>query len=115
MPAPLAGSANAQPQNSGSSATRAPRGEGSKDFSQLLQGGAPGADGSSRPRTCPRSLHRGRRSDSNGQSSAERRPDSAVVPEETAATVPPVQARPAAEKDASATTEEAPWPPLGLA
>lgn len=115
MPAPLASSANAQPQNSGSSATRAPRGEGSKDFSQLLQGGAPGADGSSRPSNMPTSPAQGPASDSNGQSSAERRPDSAVVPEETAATVPPVQAKPAAEKDASATTEEAPWPPLGLA
>ncbi|MBA0447480.1 flagellar hook-length control protein FliK [Stenotrophomonas maltophilia] len=115
MPAPLASSANAQSQNAGSSPARASRSDGSKDFSQLLQGGAPGADGSSRPSNMPTSPAQAPASDGNGQSSGERRPDSAAVPEEIAATVPAAQPRPAAEKDAPATTEEAPWPPLGLA
>ena len=115
MPAPLASSANAQPQNSGSSATRAPRGDGNKDFSQLLQGGSPGADAPSKPTNTPTPSTQGPAPDSNGQAGAERRPDSAAAPEDTAATVPTAQARPAAEKDAPAATEEAPWPPLGLA
>ncbi|UXB22087.1 flagellar hook-length control protein FliK [Stenotrophomonas maltophilia] len=115
MPAPLASSANAQPQNSGSSATRAPRGDGNKEFSQLLQGGSPGADAPSKLSNTPTPSTQGPASDSNGQAGAERRPDSAAAPEETAAAVPTVQAKPAAEKDAPATTEEAPWPPLGLA
>ena len=115
MPAPLASSANAQPQNSGSSATRAPRGDGSKEFSQLLQGGSSGADAPSKASNTPTPSTQGPASDSNGQPGAERRPDSATAPEETAATVPTAQARPAAEKDAPAAAEEAPWPPLGLA
>lgn len=115
MPAPLASSANAQPQNSGSSATRAPRGDGNKEFSQLLQGGSPGADAPSKLSNTPTPSTQGPASDSNGQAGAERRPDSAAAPEETAAVVPTVQAKPAAEKDAPATAEEAPWPPLGLA
>ncbi|WP_422352791.1 flagellar hook-length control protein FliK [Stenotrophomonas sp. AR026] len=115
MPAPLASSANAQPQNSGSSATRTPRGDGSKQFSQLLQGGPPGADAPSKPSNSPMPSTQGPASDSNSKASAERRPDSAAVPEETAAAVPTAQAKPAAEKDAPAAAEEAPWPPLGLA
>lgn len=115
MPAPLASSANAQPQSPGSSATRAPRGDGTKAFSQLLQGGSSGADAPSKPTNTPTPSAQGPASDSNGQAGAERRPDNAAAPEETAATVPTAQPRPAAEKDAPATTEEAPWPPLGLA
>ncbi|HEA4093990.1 TPA: flagellar hook-length control protein FliK [Stenotrophomonas maltophilia] len=118
MPAPLASSANAQPQNSGSSATRAPRGDGNKEFSQLLQGGSSGADAPSKPSKAsntPTPSTQGPASDNNGQAGAERRPDSAAAPEETAATVPTAQAKPAAEKDAQAAAEEAPWPPLGLA
>ena len=79
MPAPLASSANAQPQNSGSSATRAPRGDGNKEFSQLLQGGSSGADAPSKPSKAsntPTPSTQGPASDNNGQAGAERRPDS---------------------------------------
>ncbi|HIE5513973.1 TPA: flagellar hook-length control protein FliK [Stenotrophomonas maltophilia] len=115
MPAPLASSANAQPQHSGSSAPRAPRGDGNKGFSQLLQGGSPAADAPSKPSNSPMPSTQGPASDSTGQAGAERRPDSAAAPEETAATVPTSPAKPVAEKDTPAATEEAPWPPLGLA
>ncbi|RRU66976.1 flagellar hook-length control protein FliK [Stenotrophomonas maltophilia] len=107
MPAPLSGSANTSPQNSSSSPARAQRSDGSKDFSQLLQGGSPGADA---PTTTP-----GQASDSNGQPSAERRPDSTAAPEDAATAAPAAPAKPAAAKDAAPADEEAPWPPLGLA
>ncbi|SNT83394.1 flagellar hook-length control protein FliK [Stenotrophomonas sp. CC120222-04] len=117
MPAPLASSANAQPHNSGSSATRTPRGDGSKEFSQLLQGGPPGADAPSKPANTPTPTPstQSPASDSNGQAGAERRPDSPAAPEEPAVTVPAAPAKPVAEKDTPAASEEAPWPPLGLA
>ena len=41
MPAPLASSANTATPAASNSAARTPRSEGGKDFSQLLQGGAP--------------------------------------------------------------------------
>ncbi len=115
MPTPLAGSANAQPQHSGSSATRAPRGDGSKEFSQLLQGGATGADAPAKPSSTPTPSTQSPASDSNGQAGADRRPDSAAAPDEPAATVPAAAAKPVAEKDTPSASEEAPWPPLGLA
>jgi len=43
MPAPLASSANPATPATSNSAARAARSEGAKDFSQLLQGGAPSA------------------------------------------------------------------------
>ncbi|HEL4112314.1 TPA: flagellar hook-length control protein FliK [Stenotrophomonas maltophilia] len=115
MPTPLAGSANAQPQNSGSSATRAPRGDGSREFSQLLQGGASVAEAPAKPSSTPTPSTQNPASDGNGQAGAERRPDSAAAAEEPAATVPAATAKPVAEKDTPAASEEAPWPPLGLA
>lgn len=116
MPAPLGGSASAQPQGSGNGAARTPRSDSNKEFSQLLQGGAPAADAPARASSTPApTTPQGPAPDSRGQAGSERNPDTAAAPEDTAAVVPAVAAKPLAEKDAPAATEEAPWPPLGLA
>ncbi|MGY5941375.1 flagellar hook-length control protein FliK [Stenotrophomonas forensis] len=116
MPAPLSGSASAQPQGSGNGAARTPRSDSNKEFSQLLQGGTPAADTSTRASSTPTPPPpQGPASDSKDQGGSERKPDTAAAPEDTAAVVPAVPAKPLAEKDAPAATEEAPWPPLGLA
>ncbi|HGM5919082.1 TPA: flagellar hook-length control protein FliK [Stenotrophomonas maltophilia] len=116
MPAPLSGSASAQPQGSGNGAARTPRADSNKEFSQLLHGGAPAADAPARASSTPTpTTPQGPASDSRGQAGSERNPDTAAAPEDTATVVPAVPAKPLAEKDASAATEEAPWPPLGLA
>ncbi|HGM6068140.1 TPA: flagellar hook-length control protein FliK [Stenotrophomonas maltophilia] len=116
MPAPLSGSASAQPQGSGNGAARTPRSDSNKEFSQLLQGGAPAADAPARASSTPApTTPQGPASDSRDQAGSERNPDTAAAPEDTAAVVPAVPAKPLAEKDAPAATEEAPWPPLGLA
>ncbi|MFL4595738.1 flagellar hook-length control protein FliK [Stenotrophomonas maltophilia] len=116
MPAPLSGSASAQPQGSGNGAARTPRSDSNKEFSQLLQGGAPAADAPARASSAPTpTTPQGPASDSRGQAGSERNPDTAAAPEDNAAVVPAVPAKPLAGKDAPAATEEAPWPPLGLA
>lgn len=116
MPAPLGGSASAQPQGSGNGAARTPRSDSNKEFSQLLQGGAPAADAPTRASSTPTPTSpQGPASDSRDQAGSERKPDTAATPEDTAAVVPAVPVKPLAGKDAPAATEEAPWPPLGLA
>lgn len=116
MPAPLSGSASAQPQGSGNGAARTARSDSNKEFSQLLQGGAPAADAPARGSSTPTPTSpQGPASDSKDQAGSERSADTAAAPEDTAAVVPAVPAKPLAEKDAPAATEEAPWPPLGLA
>ncbi|MEW6383817.1 MAG: flagellar hook-length control protein FliK, partial [Pseudomonadota bacterium] len=77
MPAPLASSANAQAQTAGGAAARAPRSEASKDFSQLLQGGAPDAPAgaaTSPPTSAPKPQTS---ADGNGQAPEERSMDAA--------------------------------------
>ncbi|MDT3468470.1 flagellar hook-length control protein FliK [Stenotrophomonas maltophilia] len=116
MPAPLGSSASAQPQGSGNGAARTPRSDSNKEFSQLLQGGAPAADAPTRASSTPTPTSpQGPASDSRDQAGSERKPDTAAAPEDTAAVVPAVPVKPLAGKDAPAATEEAPWPPLGLA
>lgn len=119
MPSPLASSANAQTQNSGGAAARAPRSEGGKEFSQLLQGGAPSAAAPAGSATTPTPSTPSQPStpDSNGQAPGERNAEGEAASAETSP-LPPVAATPAGpgtDKDTPAATEDAPWPPLGLA
>uniref|UniRef100_UPI000C14D0E8 flagellar hook-length control protein FliK n=1 Tax=Stenotrophomonas maltophilia TaxID=40324 RepID=UPI000C14D0E8 len=119
MPSPLAGSANpATPPATRNSAARAPRSEGGKDFSQLLQDGAPSAPAPAGSATTPPPSKSSQPSttDSSGQAPGERSDAEAVTAE--APPLPPVAVTPAApatDKDKPAATEDAPWPPLGLA
>lgn len=116
MPAPLASSANTPSPASSNGTTRAARSDSGKDFSQLLQGGpssaAPAASPGATP-TAPASTS-ATTPDSNGQANAERRPDS-EPPTDEAAALPTATPVVAADKDKPAATEDAPWPPLGLA
>lgn len=119
MPAPLASSANPATPATSNSAARASRSEGGKDFSQLLQGGAPSAPAPSSSATTPTPSTPGQPSttDSNGQAPGERSADAEATTAETPP-LPPVALTPAGpgtDKDKPATTEDAPWPPLGLA
>ncbi|EKT4099194.1 flagellar hook-length control protein FliK [Stenotrophomonas maltophilia] len=118
MPSPLAGSANPATPATSNSAARAPRSEGGKDFSQLLQDGAPSAPAPAGSATTPSPSTTSQPSttDSSGQAPGERSDAEAVTAE--APPLPPVAVTPAApatDKDKPAATEDAPWPPLGLA
>lgn len=119
MPAPLAGSANpATPPATSNSAARAPRSEGGKDFSQLLQDGAPSAPAPAGSATTPSPSTSSQPSttDSSGQAPGERSDAEAVTAEAPPpAPVAVTPAAPATDKDKPAATEDAPWPPLGLA
>ncbi|WP_286071890.1 flagellar hook-length control protein FliK [Stenotrophomonas sp. 57] len=121
MPAPLASSANAQTQTTGGAAARAPRSEGSKDFSQLLQGGAPdspapasAATSPSPPTSAPKPQTT---ADGKGQAPEERSTDAAASGKDTSPLPPqaPGAGDPATDKDTPVASEDAPWPPLGLA
>lgn len=121
MPAPLASSANTATPATSNSAARASRSEGGKDFSQLLQGGAPSAPAPSgsatTPTQTPSTPGQPSTADSNGQAPGERSADAEATSAETAP-LPPVALTPAGpgtDKDKPAATEDAPWPPLGLA
>jgi len=119
MPSPLAGSANPATPATSNSAARAPRSEGGKDFSQLLQGGAPSAPTPAGSATTPMPSTPSQPStaDSNGQAPGERTADAEAATAETPS-LPPVAVTPAGpgtEKDKPAPTEDAPWPPPGLA
>ena len=119
MPAPLASSANTATPATSNSAARAPRSEGGKDFSQLLQGGAPCAPASAGNATTPTPSTPSPPStaDSNGQAPDERNAGAEAATAETPS-LPPVAVTPAGpgtEKDKPAATEDAPWPPPGLA
>lgn len=118
MPAPLASANTATPASS-NSAARASRSEGGKDFSQLLQDGAPSAPapagGANTP--TPATPSQPSTTDSNGQAPGERSADAETATAETPP-LPPVAVTPAGpgtDKDKPAATEDAPWPPLGLA
>lgn len=118
MPAPLASSANAQAPNTGNGSTRAPRNESSKGFGQLLQDGTsspdtPAAASTSSPSsTTPTPSAT---SDGNGRTPTERKPGSDAATEDATATAPAGTTTAGAEKGKAAATEDAPWPPLGLA
>lgn len=119
MPAPLASSANTATPATSNSAARASRSEGGKDFSQLLQSGAPSAPTPAGSATTPMPSTPSQPStaDSNGQAPDERNADAETATAETPS-LPPVAVTPAGpgtEKDKPATTEDAPWPPPGLA
>ena len=119
MPAPLASSANTATPATSNSAARASRSEGGKDFSQLLQGGAPCAPASAGNPTTPTPSTPSPPStaDSNGQAPDERNAGAEAATAETPS-LPPVAVTPAGpgtEKDKPAATEDAPWPPPGLA
>ncbi|AEM51257.1 flagellar hook-length control protein FliK [Stenotrophomonas maltophilia] len=121
MPAPLTSSANTATPASSNSAARASRNEGGKDFSQLLQGGAPSAPAPSSsattPTQTPSTPGQPSTTDSNGQAPGERSADAEATTAETPP-LPPVALTPAGpgtDKDKPAATEDAPWPPLGLA
>lgn len=119
MPAPLASSANTATPATSNSAARASRSEGGKDFSQLLQGGAPSAPTPAGSATTPMPSTPSQPStaDSNGQAPGERTADAEAATAETPS-LPPVAVTPAGpgtEKDKPAATEDAPWPPPGLA
>ncbi|WP_353075369.1 flagellar hook-length control protein FliK [Stenotrophomonas sepilia] len=119
MPAPLASSANTATPATSNSAARASRSEGGKDFSQLLQGGAPCAPASAGNATTPTPSTPSPPStaDSNGQAPDERNAGAEAATAETPS-LPPVAVTPAGpgtDKDKPAATEDAPWPPPGLA
>ncbi|PTA72646.1 MULTISPECIES: flagellar hook-length control protein FliK [unclassified Stenotrophomonas] len=121
MPTALSGSASASTSATGTAAGRGPRNESSKDFSQLLQGGpapsapatasdtpsAPSTSASGQPAT----------SDGNGRTRNERtaEPDAAGSEPATAPPLPPGTAEPSIDKDKALPSDDAPWPPLGLA
>lgn len=121
MPAPLASSANAQPQNAGAGTARASRNDSGKDFGQLLQGGATAAATAATGKPAPAASTPGQtaNADGNGQAPGERTPDTDGVASD--APVPPAQPTTATapgndkDKDTSVATDDAPWPPLGLA
>ncbi|MBA0227562.1 flagellar hook-length control protein FliK [Stenotrophomonas maltophilia] len=119
MPAPLASSANTATPATSNSAARASRSEGGKDFSQLLQGGAPSAPTPTGSATTPMPSTPSQPStaDSNGQAPGERTADAEAATAETPSlpTVAVTPAGPGTEKDKPAATEDAPWPPPGLA
>lgn len=118
MPAPLASSANAQTQNAGGSTTRAPRSDGSKEFSQLLQGGTPASPEPATPASpatsTPSPPSTG---DGNGQAPDERSADTHTPPGDATALppLPSMTGGPGTDKDKPNAAEDAPWPPLGLA
>lgn len=122
MPAPLASSANTATPATSNNAARAPRSDGGKDFSQLLQGDAPTAPGpasGAAPPTPPPSSTPGQPStaSSDGQAPGERNVDAEATTAETPP-LPPAAVAPAGpgtDKDKPAATEDAPWPPFGLA
>ena len=119
MPAPLASSANPATPATSNSAARAARSEGAKDFSQLLQGGAPSAPAPAGSATAPTPSPPSQPStaDSNGQAPGERSADAEAASAETPP-LPPVAlppAGPGTDKDKPAASEDAPWPPIGLA
>ncbi|MCU1001921.1 flagellar hook-length control protein FliK [Stenotrophomonas maltophilia] len=121
MPAPLASSANPATPTTSNSAARASRSEGGKDFSQLLQSGAasaPAPAGSATtPATTPSTPGQPSTADSKGQAPGERNADAEATTVETPPQ-PPAAAAPAGpgtDKDKPAATDDAPWPPLGLA
>jgi flagellar hook-length control protein FliK len=92
---------------------------GAKDFSQLLQGGAPSAPAPAGSATTPTPSTPSQPStaDSNGQAPGERSADAEAATAETPP-LPPVAlppAGPGTDKDKPAATEDAPWPPIGLA
>ncbi|MFL4619881.1 flagellar hook-length control protein FliK [Stenotrophomonas maltophilia] len=118
MPSPLARSANPATPATSNSAARAPRSEGGKDFSQLLQDGAPSAPAPAGSATTPPPSTSSQPSttDSSGQAPGERSDAEAVTAEAPPpAPVAVTPAAPATDKDKPAATEDAPWPPLGLA
>lgn len=121
MPAPLASSANPATPTTSNSAARASRSEGGKDFSQLLQSGAPSAPApagsATTPATTPSTPGQPSTADSKGQAPGERNADAEATTVETPPQ-PPAAAAPAGpgtDKDKPAATDDAPWPPLGLA
>ncbi|MDR2960676.1 MAG: flagellar hook-length control protein FliK [Stenotrophomonas sp.] len=121
MPTALSGSASASTSATGTAAGRGPRNESSKDFSQLLQGGpAPSAparagDTASAPSTS--ASGQAATSDGNGRTRNERtaEPDAAGSEPATAPPLPPGTAEPSPDKDKALASDDAPWPPLGLA
>lgn len=121
MPTALSGSASASTSATGTAAGRGPRNESSKDFSQLLQGGpAPSAparagDTASAPSTS--ASGQAATSDGNGLTRNERtaEPDAAGSEPATAPPLPPGTAEPSPDKDKALASDDAPWPPLGLA
>ncbi|WP_164138300.1 flagellar hook-length control protein FliK [Stenotrophomonas maltophilia] len=118
MPAPLASSANAQPQNAGGSTTRASRSDGSKEFSQLLQGGTPASSAPATPASPATSTPSPpSTADGNGQAPEERSADADAPPGEAPALppLPSMAGGPGTDKDKPSAAEDAPWPPLGLA
>ncbi len=120
MPAPLTSSANAQAQNTGNGSARAPRSDSGKDFGQLLQGGTPGPDtpaaaSTSSPSSTTPTPTPSATADADGRTPAERKAGSDAATEDATATAPAAPAIAGTDKDKAATTEDAPWPPLGLA
>ncbi|PSD09878.1 flagellar hook-length control protein FliK, partial [Stenotrophomonas maltophilia] len=85
MPAPLASSANTATPATSNSAARASRSEGGKDFSQLLQGGAPSAPTPAGSTTTPMPSTPSQPStaDSNGRAPGERTADAEAATAET--------------------------------
>lgn len=118
MPAPLASSANAQPQNAGGSTTRASRSDGSREFSQLLQGGTPASSAPATPASPATSTPSPpSTADGNGQAPEERSADADATPGEAPALppLPSMAGGPGTDKHKPSAAEDAPWPPLGLA
>ncbi|PZS94823.1 flagellar hook-length control protein FliK [Stenotrophomonas maltophilia] len=118
MPSPLASSASAQTQNAGGGTTRAPRSEGNKEFSQLLQGGTPASPAPATPASPGTSTSSPpSTADGNGQAPEEHSADADAPPGEAPALppLPSMSGAPGTDKDKPNAAEDAPWPPLGLA
>lgn len=105
-PAALSGSSTtATPPGVGSSPSRTARSEGGKDFGQLLQGGAPVPPADSPAPT-------GVAATGSDDAASVRPPASEQATGEAAA---PPAGKAATDQDATTETDEAPWPPFGLA
>ncbi|CAM4107672.1 flagellar hook-length control protein FliK [Stenotrophomonas lactitubi] len=122
MPSPLSSNASAPtPGGSGNaSSARTSSSDSGKDFGQMLQGGsastgttgaAATASSPAKPTTAPST------SDGNPGKTTPRPGDGETAATDPATSTPAAQATSAAadDKDSPTSTDDAPWPPLGLA
>lgn len=122
MPSPLSSNASAPtPGGSGNASTaRTSSSDSRKDFGQMLQGGSAstGATGAADTASSPaKQATTPSTSDGNPGKTAPRPSDGEAAATDATTSTPAVPATSAAadDKDAPASADDAPWPPLGLA
>ncbi|MEX0179007.1 MULTISPECIES: flagellar hook-length control protein FliK [unclassified Stenotrophomonas] len=122
MPSPLSSNASAPtPGGSGNASTaRTSSSDSRKDFGQMLQGGSAstGATGAAATASSPaKQATTPSTSDGNPDKTTPRPSDGEAAATDATTSTPAVPATSAAadDKDAPASADDAPWPPLGLA